>query len=223
MGVPPIAGMKRDSAAPDNIGRMNGAESAIDQEWIAFPDLPGTHLSWSMAQRRTWEIVSKNGDRWATLRPPVDSDGCRVNVKDSTYVLSEDGGHVRRTSRKYQSRQVHAIGSNGSPIMSWTGGHYSGVPGTVLSLADGRRLSFPVRRSGHRTLMSAVEEGGSDVPLITYRLTRGTTWLPPSLSLRQIFSVKIVVSPDALSIQDVALLVAVSSHLPWFYSLVPGG
>lgn len=140
-----------------------------------------------------------------------------------TYVVREVGGHVRRTSKKYPSRQVNAIDSNGTSALSWQGGHYRQRAGTLLSLKDGRQLSFPVRRTGNRTLMSAVELGIPELSPIRYRLTRGITWLPPSLSLRQIYSVQIVVSADALSIPDLSLLVAVTSHLPWFFSLVPGG
>jgi hypothetical protein len=146
-----------------------------------------------------------------------------VSVDDATFVVREVGGHVRRTSRKYQSRQVHAIDSSDTPVISWKGGHYHNVAGTCLSVSGGRQFSFPVRSNGKRTLMSAVEEGGSKLPLISYRLARGITWLPPGMSLRQIYSVQIVVSPEALSIPDLALLVALTSHLPWFFASVSGG
>lgn len=202
---------------------MDVDSSALDREWTTFPDLPGTHLSWRSAGRRTWALVSQTGDLWATLQPPVDSDGCRVTVQNMTYVVREVGGHVRRTSKKYPLRRVNAIDSNGTSALSWQSGHYRQQAGTILNLKDGRQLSCPVRRNGNRTLMSAVEHGVSELALIRYRLIRGITWLPPSLSLHQIYSVQIVVSDDGLSIPDLALLVAMTSHLPWFFSLVPGG
>jgi hypothetical protein len=202
---------------------MDLDNSALDREWTTFPDLPGTHLSWRAAQRRTWELVSKTGDLWATVRPPVDADGCRVSVQNMIYVVREVGGHVRRTSKKYPLRQVNAVDSNGISALSWQGGHYRQQADTLLNLKDGRQLKCPVRRTGNRTLMSAVEHRDPELSLIRYRLTRGITWLPPSLSLRQIYSVQIVVSDDGLAIPDLALLVAMTSHLPWFFSLIPGG
>ena len=187
-------------------GWVESGGPAVDRDWIAFPDLPGTHLIWRPTTRSTWELESKGGDRWATLRPPVDADGCRVSVDATTFVVREVGGHVRRSSRKYQSRRVQAVDSSGTPVISWKGGHYRKVAGTHLYVSDGRQFSFPVRWNGTRTLMSTVEVGGSEFPLISYRLTRGITWLPPRMSLRRIYSVQIVVSPEALSIPDLACL-----------------
>ena len=201
---------------------MDVGGPALDEDWIAFPTLPGIHLLWSRTSWNTWELQSTGGARWATLRPPVDAEGCRITVDTATFVVRETG-HVRRTSKKYQSRRIDSVDPSGLPVISWKGGHYARVAGTHLCVSDGRHFSFPVRRSGNRILMSAVEDGGSQDQLVTYRLTRGTTWLPPRMSLRQIYSVQIVVGSKAHSIPDLALLISLTSHLPWFFSLVPGG
>ena len=152
----------------------------------------------------------------------MDADGCRVSVGAKEFVVREVGGHVRRTSRKYQSRQARAVDENGAPVMTWTGGHYGHVAGTNLTLSDAREFSLPVRKSGSSVLMSAIEVGTPERQIIGYRLTKGTTWLPVSMSLRQIYSVEVIVSQQALSIPDLALMVALTSHLPWFFNLVPG-
>jgi hypothetical protein len=114
---------------------------ALDEDWTAFPTLPGTHLLWSPASRNTWELQSTGGARWATLSPPVDADGCRISVDATTFVVREAGGHLRRTSKKFQSRRVDAVDATGSPVISWKGGHYSRVAGTHLTVSDGRRFS----------------------------------------------------------------------------------
>ena len=151
---------------------------------------------------------------------PVDSDGCGVTVGTTEYVVHQNG-HANYKSKQYRSRHVQVLDPSGSSVMSWTGGHYRSTAGTRFTLSGGRQLNFPVRRHGKSTLMSAIEEGGPGASLITYRMERGTmTWLAPKHSLGKIFSVEIVVSPDGLSFPDVALLAALTSHLPWFYGMV---
>ena len=154
----------------------------------------------------------------------MDGDGCRVTVGTTTYVVREVGGRIRRQSKKYRSRQVHVVDPSGTTAISWTGAHYFHRAGTHVTVSDGRQFNFPIRRKGKRTLMAAVEEGSSEQPLISYRLKRDTqTWFPVWMSLRQIFSVEIVVSAEGLSVPERALVVALTSHLPWFYSIRPGG
>ena len=194
--------------------------AVVDEDWNTFPKLPGAHLLWHKASRKKWELKSKNGPLWAVLTTPLDTDGCGVTVGTTEYVVHQDG-RANYKSKQYQSRHVQVLDSSGSSVMSWTGGHYRSTAGTRFMLSGGRQLTFPVRRHGRSTLMSAIEEGGSGASLITYRMERGTmTLLAPKHSLGQIFSVEIVVSPDGLSVPDVALLVALTSHLPWFYGMV---
>ena len=206
--------------APEWRAQKEAEWAVVDEDWNAFPKLPGTHLLWHKASRKKWELKSKNGPLWAVLTTPLDTDGCRVTVGTAEYVVHQEG-RANYKSKQYQSRHVQVLDSTGSSVMSWTGGHYKSTAGTRFMLSGGRQLTFPVRRHGKSTLMSAIEEGGSGASLITYRMERGTiTWLAPKHSLGQIFSVEIVVSPDGLSIPDVALLVALTSHLPWFYGMV---
>ncbi len=39
------------------------------RQWIAFPNAPGTRLSWRRVKWRTWELVPQSSSVWATLHP----------------------------------------------------------------------------------------------------------------------------------------------------------
>lgn len=110
--------------------------------------------------------------------------------------------------------------SEGCVALSWTGSHFKGRAGTVLSFG-GVDYEFPIPGSKYnaKTVMSAVEIGGSGHPLVRFRLTCGRYRAALHDDPRV---VEVVVNPDALSIPQMALVIAVAS--PWLrtYFSSPG-
>ena len=80
----------------------------------------------------------------------------------------------RRTFIVDRVLREELVDSAGSAGLSWTGGHYKGNAGTLLSIG-GRNYRFPVRGSKYnaKTVMPAVEVGGSGSPIARFRLTCG--------------------------------------------------
>jgi hypothetical protein len=42
--------------------------AANEQDWLAFPGLPGRHLTWEKGGRGSWALVSPDSAIWATRR-----------------------------------------------------------------------------------------------------------------------------------------------------------
>jgi DivIVA domain-containing protein len=223
--------LARCANSPSPWPLMQATPGCRSLNWDAFSDLPGTHLSWRPLKRRSWELVSAGGEVWASLRAPVGAEGSRISARDTDYVVHRVDQAVwplmqKYPSSKHPSRQWDVIASDGTRSLSWFGGHSEREACTRVELPDDRQLTFPTRRLKKKgVMMFAVAKDDDGHSLISYRLARGRwhDWWPVSMSMSQIFSVQIVVSAEALSIPQVALLVAVTSQLPWFYSRVGGG
>jgi len=175
------------------------------KEWDAFPDLPGTHLSWRRSHGKVRELVSADGRVWAKVRPPVASGRSWVSVGSRTYtvkrVIDEDRAlYLLPVARHFLNIAYHfdLVDERSKPVLSWQGRHFDHQAGTRVTLSDRTTYRFPVRGQIAKAIMSAVAtEGGR--PLIRYRLLNA--WNPPILSQhttnRWDYSVEVVVGPEA--------------------------
>ena len=177
-------------------------------DWLEFPGLSGTHLSWRKEESGSWELLSDSGAIWATRRRnSITASGQNYEIR-----------HVMKSKRRNfildRVLRKELVDSAGSAVLSWTGGHYTGKAGTVLSIG-GRNYAFPLRGSKYnaKTVMPAVEVGGSGSPIARFRLTCG--WYRAAQG-RNPRPVEVVVSPDSLPDHQMALVVAVAS--PWLRS-----
>lgn len=186
--------------------------AANEQEWLAFPGLPGTHLTWRKSGSGNWDLVSAEGAIWATRR------GKSVVASDRIYEICRIRTNDSFINPRYRTELVD---SAGSAVFSWTGTHSAGHARTVLSLG-GVDYEFPLRGSMYKTktVMSAVETGEPGLPLAQFRLTSG--WYRAGLSWSYFppRSVEVVVSPGFPMIPQMALVIAVAS--PWLRSYFRG-
>jgi len=186
--------------------RQLAAENKND--WLEFPGLPGTHLMWRKGESGSWELVSGGGAVWVTRRKNS------ITASGQNYAMHHILKSKRRNFILDRILRWELVDSAGSTVLSWTGGHYKGNAGTVLSIG-GRSYAFPVRGSKYnaKTVMPAVEVGGSGSPIALFRLTCG--WYRAAQG-RNPRPVEVVVSPDSLPDHQMALVVAVAS--PWLRS-----
>jgi hypothetical protein len=186
------------------------------KEWLAFPGLPGTHLTWRKGRSGSWELVSGDGAVWASRH------GRSVTAAGKSYEVRDvwEGGKRPRLSSRWERREL--VDSSGVVVLGWTGTHFKGIAKTVLSLG-GINYEFPIRGSMYRTktVMSAVEIGGPGHCLARFRLTCG--WYRAANSWRYYppRSVEVVVSPNSLSASQMALVIAVASS--WLRTYFTGG
>lgn len=133
---------------------------ANEQEWLAFPGLPGTHLSWRKWGSGRWELVSADGEIWASSR------GKSITVSGLNYERRSIWRNKRRNYISDRRDRTELVDSEGRSVLSWTGSHFMGRARTVLSIG-GTNFIFPVRGSKYRakTVMPAVEIGGSHQPI----------------------------------------------------------
>jgi hypothetical protein len=64
-----------------------------ERPWRAFPDAPGTHLSWRRVKWRTWNLVSPGSPVWATVRlnggeHGFGSERCLIEVKGRAFEMT---------------------------------------------------------------------------------------------------------------------------------------
>ena len=117
----------------------------------------------------------------------------------------------RRNYVSDRTARTELVDSAGRTVLSWTGAHFKGRAGTILSVGE-TRYAFPVSGSKHRakTVMSAIEIGGSRRPIAEFRLTCGWYRAAQGTSLR---NVEVVVAPDSISTHHLPLMLAVASPL----------
>ena len=196
--------------------RRLAAENEL--EWLAFPGLPGTHLTWRKGGSGSWDLVSASGAVWVTRRRQS------ITVSGRSYEIRHVWKNKRRNYIFDRLDRQELVDATGSVVFSWKGTHFSGRAGTVLTLR-GTDYAFPIRGSVNKakTVMSAVEIGGSGQSLAWFRLTCGSfrarnqwrTWNPGP--------VEVVVSPESLSTHQMALLIAVATSWIRSYFDTPGG
>jgi hypothetical protein len=196
-------------------GRATAKKTELAQaraDWRAFPELPGTHLSFRRTGRGSYELVTSNDSVWAA------STGGHFSRPDSII-------RVRGRSFRWQlvgpplsktRRTVEALGpatgrarevvdaTTDLPVLHMTGRHFALKCGTHVVRSDGTTIALPARgnRPGN-AVMAAIDQRGT--VLIHYRL------LSPN-SFRPYQNVEVVVSPEARSVPGIELLVAVTAH-----------
>jgi hypothetical protein len=160
-------------------GRAKRAERTdlkgqLAAEWLAFPDLPGWHLSMRKAGRRTYKLVDDG--RGAVLA------SCRHRYLSVFPDSITREGHTH-TWQRFGKRRVHRRSllaedrildlvdvASKDPVMRLAGKHVPGIAGTRVTLTGQGPLQFHVRGNPESALMSVVSDSGEK--LIEFRLVR---------------------------------------------------
>jgi hypothetical protein len=167
-----------------------------------FPNLPGMHMSWRLAGQGSWGLTADSND-------VVSASGSRKGVLTSqgrTYVWR------RVDERGFWDAGMEELvnTATNAPILRMSGRHWHGEGDTRITLTGKRELQFPVRGSDAFGLMSAIDESGKS--LVEYRSV-----FSKHLSRFKYIAVEAVISPTALTIPNIKLLVAVSSPFLKYY------
>lgn len=192
---PPPSGSKRTIRKAVTQADLKQAEL----EWRGFPELPGNHLSLRKSGRTTWEYVN-------------DSTGTVV-VSCASSMFARFPSSVIYQGRTYEWRRVGNREWNvalrvrdlvnvvtNSQVLRRTGIHLDRQAGTKIVLS-GTVFSFPVKGPRSSAVMWAVDKSGNHV--VGYR----------SIKHQSKRTTEIVITPGALTIPNIHLLVAVSSRL----------
>lgn len=208
------SGTRSAPAAPLRRGDPSGHRSKrearkllaeeVGAAWHNFPNLPGQHVSMRKSGRDSWDLVddadgsvSVQCIHKTSIRVPHS-----VTTQGRTYVWRRVG--KRRIFANSRTDDLVDVATN-APVLRMSGLHFNYRAGTRLTLIGQRELQFPVKGHSWRALMSAIDESGNS--LIEYRLvpSKGRSLLD------QYAWTEAVVSPTALTIPHIELLVAVSS------------
>jgi hypothetical protein len=205
------------SGAPSGsrIGRQS--DRGGQQEWLDFPKLIGTHLSWRRSTGRTVELVAADGSVWATI---TNRGG---DLFRHTKVLV-DGRTFEVRLRKERKARFRALvdSQTDETVLEMTGRHFNRRGDTKAILSDRLSLEFPVAGSRPtRAVMHAVDDMGN--VLIHYRLKKVTVGDWWASRLRGVKRVEIVVTPMAMAIPNCSVLVAGTSKLLVTYFEHPSG
>lgn len=205
-------------AARQGLSREQRRQLAAEnkRDWLAFPELHGSHLTWHKEGSGSWELRASGGDVWATRH------GRSVTANGKSYEVRDvwEGGKRPRLSGRWERKEL--VDSAGAVELSWTGTHFKGNARTILTLGD-VDYAFPVRGSAYdaKTVMSAIAADGSSRSLARFRLTCG--WYRAALSSMSgtLRPVEVVVLTDSLPTLQMALIIAVAS--PWLLSYFQKG
>ncbi len=191
------------SPLPSSREERRSLAAANELEWLAFPALEGTHLSWKKGRAVGWDLVSADGAIWATRR------GSSIVASGQNYEIQAIFKNKRRNYIYDRHDRQELVDAAGSVELNWTGAHYAGRARTVLSLG-GTDYEFPIRGGKYKAkiVMPAVEIGGSAQPIARFRLTCGWYRAAQGRSPRP---VEVVVSPDSISTDQMGLVIAVAS------------
>lgn len=184
------------------------AKAELEARWAAFDHLVGTHLSWHKAGRGRWELATRSGEVWASVRSG------QLFIDDENYEERSVGAH--RLDGDWSGiidKTVWVVDSSDDPVLRFEGRHFERRAYTKVILRDQSMLRFPVTGRWNKAFMSAVDESGNT--LIHYRLGPPTHGLPiVSDSLRRI---EAVVTPAAHRIPEIPLIVAATPNLLFGY------
>jgi hypothetical protein len=190
----------------------------VERDWRDFPNLPGKHLSWRKSGRGCWELITDcNGAVSVTRESQSILRGAILGASSRSYIFASQGrtyGWQRVGKRKVMvvSRVSDLVNTaTNAPALRVTGVHYNGVDRTSVSLAGQREIRFPVRGHKECALMSAMDDSGNS--LVEYRLVGGTNKV----------AVDAVLNPNALTVPNIELLVAVSAPFVNYYFVHPSG
>jgi len=210
----------RKSKSAQVLSRMSWSErrqmtKLNAQEWHDFPGLSGTHLSWRRGAGAGWELVSSENQVWAIRdKRSLAALGQRYEIRSIW-----EGGKKSWISSGWVRQEL--VDSSGSVVMSWIGLHFHFSATTVLTM-DGTEFEFPIQGTNINTVMSAHVAGGSDQPLARFRLL-SPPWFAkdPVEGLMPSEAVEVAVSPGAIAMPQVVLIVALASS--WIRSYFAHG
>lgn len=187
-----------------------------EAEWSEFPNLPGKRFSMRKAHRGSYELVNDETG--------VVTASCRHSALRRFPRSITNRGHTyawRRVGKRQfvaERRVVDLVNvATNAPILRLSGIHFDHKAGTILTMKGQDPLRFPVRGAPSGDLMSATD--GSGNRLIEYRLDRAQR-----KSRTDFFGwAEMVVSPAALTIPHIDLVIAVSRQFLYGYSQVKSG
>jgi hypothetical protein len=92
-------------------------------DWLEFPGLSGTHLSWRKEESGSWELLSDRGAIWATRhRNSITASGQNYEIR-----------HVMKSKRRNfildRVLRKELVDSAGFAVLSWTWGPLQGQCG----------------------------------------------------------------------------------------------
>jgi hypothetical protein len=192
------------------------AQSEAKRTWQAFPELPGTHLSWRRTGLFTVELTAPRDLVWASVKCPrlYSNRGDAIDANRRHY-------EVRRIGKpKDQVKEVVDV-KTGATVMTMTGTHFAGRATTRVTMPNDVSLTFPVAGSATTATMSAVNDAGDT--LIRYRVNKpkgGVRAIGPVLDL---IPVEVTVTDAAESISSLALVIATTSGFARSFFRSPGG
>lgn len=191
------------------------AQSDTAHEWQAFPELPGTHLSWRRTGLFAVDLLAPNGLVWASVDCPrlYSNHGAVINAHGRTYEMRSSG------KSKDQINELVDV-ANGATVMTMTGIRYGGRATTRLSTPSDVSLTFPVTGSVTTATMSAIDDAGDR--LIRYRVNKpkGGVWAIGAVL--DLIPVEVVVTDVAESIPSLALVIAATSGFVRSFFRRPG-
>ncbi len=190
------------------------ARVEAEREWLVFPDLPGTHLSWRKIGWGKWELVAQNERVWVTMTHRIFKPS---SIADTSLTYEE------RPMQPPKEGSHQWVDARGESICTVTGSHWDRNEGCSMTFGTLGTLSFPVKGKWNRAVMSAINEEG-DVP-IRYRLNPIAGNLPignPPFSCN-LKRVEAVVAPGAATLPHLVLLIASSCPLLLAYFQHSGG
>jgi hypothetical protein len=183
----------------------------VERDWHDFPNLPGKHLSWRKAGRGCWELTTDSDGAVSVRRETRSKLRNAMIAVPRSYTFTSQGRTygLQRVDKKKNVYDLVNTATN-APVLRITGIHYNGGDGTSVSLAGQREIRFPVRGHKKCALMSAMDDAGNS--LVEYRPVRGTNNV----------YVDAVINPNALTVPQIELLVAVSARFLNSYFIHPG-
>jgi hypothetical protein len=178
-------------------------------EWDAFPELPGNHLYLRKSGPTTWEYVN---DTTGTVAVSCASSlfvrfPRSVTYQGRTYEWRRAGN--RKFVAASRVRDLVNVATN-SQVLRRRGIHIDQGAGTKI-IVGGAEFSFPVKGPRSSAVMWAVDESAQH--LVCYR----------SIKHQSKLTTEIVITPSALTIPNIHLLVAVSSRLIFDFFKTSGG
>jgi DivIVA domain-containing protein len=178
------------------------------KEWADLPNLPGKHLSWRRAGRGSWELITNS------------NGAVSVSASKRDVLTSHGRTYAWRTVDKqgFWDSGIEELvnAATNAPVLRKSGSHWDHKGDTRVTLIGQRELHFPVRGFLGAGTMSAIDDSGNS--LVEYRRMRSK-----HQSRFKYAAVEAVISPAALTIPNIELLVAVSSPLLIHYFESSGG
>ena len=105
--------------------KKNVAQAELDQRWDRFAHLPGTRLSWHKRRWGNWDLVTANGEVWATVKEGWGST--QISARGKTY-------YSRDVSEPYKPpKEWEWVDDAGLPVLRFKGTHFERRAYTTLT------------------------------------------------------------------------------------------